>query len=117
MTTKFWFTTNANRGIGAEIAKAALTADTFLPAKASVCSWPSPKSESLCLCAASRRQLQNLVSATPSQDAEPRRLPSLTFTPSGPLVYQWQINRRSMMIRPEPLPNTNGGCLANRADL
>jgi hypothetical protein len=31
--TKFWFTTNANRGIGAEITKAALVADTFFPAK------------------------------------------------------------------------------------
>ena len=35
----------------------------------------------------------DLVTAPSMQDVEPRRLPSVAFTPSGPLVYQWQKNR------------------------
>jgi hypothetical protein len=38
MVTKVWFITGANRGIGAEIAKAALAAGTSLPTQASVAS-------------------------------------------------------------------------------
>src|ERR1700693_1403292 len=32
------------------------------------------------------------------QDIEPRCLPSVAFTPSGLLVYQWQTIRRSTII-------------------
>jgi hypothetical protein len=75
MTIKACFLTDANR---AEIAMAALVVGTSLPTQASVASWPSLKGEYV----------------------EPRSLPSVAFTPGGPLVYLWQKDSR-FPIRPE----------------
>ena len=100
MAKKSCLITGANDGIGAEIAMAALAVGTSLPTQASVASWPSLKGESRCFCAASRTWLLDSVTAPSMQDVEPRCLPSIAFTPSGPLVYQWQKDRRSQ-IRPE----------------
>jgi hypothetical protein len=97
MTTKNCFFTDANR---AEISMVALAVGTSLPTQASVASWPSLKGESGCFCVASHTWLLDLVTAPSMQDVEPRCLPSVAFTPSGPLVYQWQKDRRSP-IRPE----------------
>jgi AraC-like DNA-binding protein len=83
---------------------------TSLPTQGLVASWPSlncgvsmrsPES-SIVLAAAVKGKsrsfrvtagtgLLDLFTATPMQDAGPRCLPSVTFTPSGPLVYRWQI--------------------------
>ena len=97
MTTKNCFFTDANR---AEISMVALAVGTSLPTQASVASRPSLKGESRCFCVASHTWLLDLVTAPSMQDVEPRCLPSVAFTPSGPLVYQWQKDRRSP-IRPE----------------
>ncbi len=84
MTTKACFLTDANR---AEIAMAASVVGTSLPNQASVASWSSLKGEYV----------------------EPRCLPSVAFTPGGPLVYLWQKDSRSP-IRPEaPRSTTVGG--------
>ena len=77
----------------AEIARAALAVDTSLPTQTSAASWPSPKGES-------HRWLVDLVAAPSMEDVEPRRLPSVAFTTSGPLVYQWQKNRSEAFCRP-----------------
>jgi len=87
MPTKTCFFTDANR---AEISMAALVVDTSLPTQASVASWLSLKGELRCFCAAPHTWLLDLVTAPSMQDVEPRCLPSVAFTPSGPLVYQWQ---------------------------
>jgi len=79
MVKKSCFMTGAHGGIGAEIARAALAVGASLPTQASVASWPSPNGESRCFL----------------QDVELRSPPSIAFTPSGPLVYQWQKDRRS----------------------
>jgi hypothetical protein len=83
----------ANHGIGAEIARAALAVGTSLPTQTSAVSWPSPKGES-------HRWLVDLVTASSMEDVEPCRPPSVAFTPSGPLVYQWQKNRSEAFCRP-----------------
>ncbi len=93
MAKTICFVTCANHGICAEIARAALAVGTSLPTQTSAASWPSPKGES-------QRWLVNLVNAPLMQDAEPRRLPSVAFTPSGPLVYQWQKSRSEAFCRP-----------------
>ena len=83
----------ANHGIGAEIAGAAFALGTSLPTQTSAASWPSPAGES-------HGWLVDLVTAPSMQDIEPRRLSSVAFTPSGPLVYQWQKNRSEAFCRP-----------------
>jgi hypothetical protein len=85
MAKTICFMTCAHHGIGVEIARAALALGTSLPTQTSAVSWPSPKGES-------RRWLVDLVTASSMEDVEPRRLPSVAFTPSGPLVYKWQKN-------------------------
>jgi hypothetical protein len=84
---------------------------TSLPTQASVASWPSvngavstqssatsivlaaAEGESHSFLAAARTCLRDLFTPPPStQDLERRCLPSVAFTPGGPLVYQWQID-------------------------
>jgi hypothetical protein len=50
-------------------------------------------SDSRSLWATARTRVLYLFTALSVRDAEPRCVPSAAFTPSGPLVYQWQINR------------------------
>jgi hypothetical protein len=83
----------AHHGTGDEIARAALAVGTSLPSQTSVAPWPSPKGQS-------HGWLVDLVTAPSRQDVEPCRLPSVAFTPSGPLVYQWQKNRSEAFYRP-----------------
>jgi hypothetical protein len=64
---------------------------TSCPAQASVASWQSPKGESRSFWATARTWLLDLFTAPSMRDVEPRCLPAVAFTPSGPLVYQWQI--------------------------
>jgi hypothetical protein len=87
------FMTCAHHGIGAEIARAALAVGTSLPTQTSAASWPSPKGES-------HRWPVDLVTAPSMEDVEPRQLPSVAFTPSGPLVYQWRKNSSEAFCRP-----------------
>ena len=93
MAKTICFMTCAHHGIGAEIARAALAVGTSLPTQTPAASWPSPKGES-------HRWLVDLVTAPTLQDLEPRRLPSVALTPSGPLVYQWQKNWSEAFCRP-----------------
>jgi hypothetical protein len=93
MAKTICFMTCAHHGIGAEVARAALSVGTSLPVQTSATSWPSPKGES-------HRWLVDLVTAPSMEDVERRQLPSVAFTPSGPLVYQWQKNRSGAFCRP-----------------
>ena len=80
-----------------------------LPTRASVASWPSlnggvlmrspgspivlaaaAKGKSRNFWAAAHTWLLDLFTAPPMPEVEPRRLPSVAFTPSGPLVYEWE---------------------------
>ena len=94
MAKTICFMTCAHHGIGgAEIARAALVLGTSLTTQTSVASWSSPKGES-------DRWLVDLVTGPSIEDVEARRLPSVAFTPSGPLVYQWQKNRSEAFCCP-----------------
>jgi hypothetical protein len=93
MAKTICFMTCAHHGIGDEIARAVLAVGTSLPSQTSDASWPSPKGES-------QGWLVDLVTAPSMQEVEPRRLPSVVFTPSGPFVYQWQKNRSEAFCRP-----------------
>jgi hypothetical protein len=64
-----------------------------------VASWPSLKGESRSFEARSRTWLMNLLTAPSMRDVEPRCLPSVAFTPSGPLVYRWQIDHSAAQDR------------------
>jgi hypothetical protein len=99
--------TGANDGIGAKIAMAALAVGISFPTKASVTSGSSLKGKSRCCCAASRTGHLDLVTAPSMQDIVEICLPSVAFTPGGPLVYQWQKEGRSP-IRAET-PSTYDG--------
>ena len=70
------------------------------PTQALVASWSSLKARSRCFCVASRTWLPDFVTAPSMQEVEPSRLPSIAFAPGGPLVYQWQVDRRSTIIKP-----------------
>ena len=91
---------------------------TSLPTKTSVASWPSlnggvsmrspatsivlaapVKGESRSFWATARTWLLDLFTAPSMRDVEPRYLPSVAFTPSGPLVYQWRIDRSNAQDR------------------
>ena len=82
---------------------------TSLPTQASVASWPSlnggvsmrspespivlaaaAKGKSRSFWAAAHTWLLDLFTAPPMPEVEPRRVPSVAFTPSGPLVYEWE---------------------------
>jgi hypothetical protein len=84
---------------------------TSLPTQASVASWPSlngavstqssvtsivlaaaVQGESHSFLATARTWLRDLFTPPSTQDLERRCLPSIAFTPGGPLVYQWQID-------------------------
>jgi len=83
---------------------------TSLPTQASVASWPSlnvavstqSSATSIVLVAAvqgesdsflaTARRLRDLFTPPSTQDLERRCLPSVAFTPGGPLVYQWQMD-------------------------
>jgi hypothetical protein len=95
MAKTICFMTCANHGIKVEIARAALAVGTSLPTQTSTASWPSPQGEL-------HRWLVDWVTAPSMEDAEPRPLPSVAFTPSGPLVYQWQKIRSEAFCRPQP---------------
>ena len=76
--------TGANKGIGLQIAKN-LSAHGFILVENQVISM---------------RPRMPVTRTTPEQmraefvrDGEPRCLPSVAFTPSGPLVYQWRDAR------------------------
>ena len=90
---------------------------TSLPTQASVASWPSlngavstqssatsivlavaVQGESHSFLATARTWLRDLFTPPSTQDLERRCLPSVAFTPGGPLVYQWQID---LSIAPE----------------
>jgi hypothetical protein len=90
---------------------------TSLPTQASVASWPSlnvavstqssatsivlvaaVQGESDSFLATARTWLRDLFTPPSTQDLERRCLPSVAFTPGGPLVYQWQISSLSFMI-------------------
>jgi hypothetical protein len=66
---------------------------TSWPTQASVASWASLEGESRSFWATARTWLLELFTSALTRDVEPRCLPSVAFTPSGPLVYQWQIHR------------------------
>ena len=42
--------------------------------------------------ATARTRLRDLFTPASTQDLERRYLPSVAFTPAGPLVYKWQID-------------------------
>jgi hypothetical protein len=83
---------------------------TSLPTQASVASWLSlngvstqssattivlaeaVQGESHSLLATARTWLWDLFTSPSTQDLERRYLPSVAFTPAGPLVYKWQID-------------------------
>ena len=48
------------------------------------------KGKSRSFWAASHMLLLDFFTASPMPEVEPRRLPSVAFTPSGPLVYEWE---------------------------
>jgi len=91
---------------------------TSLPTQTSVASWPSlnggvsmrspatfivpaaaVKRESRSFWATARTWLLDLFTAPSVRDVEPRCPPSVDFTPTGPLVYQWQIDRSTAQDR------------------
>ena len=78
---------------------------TSWPTQASVASWASLEGESRSFWATARTWLLELFTSALTRDVEPRCLPSVAFTPSGPLVYQWQIHRSTAQdgvpLRPE----------------
>jgi len=85
---------------------------TSWPTQASVASWQSLKGESRSFWATARTWLLDLFTAPSMRDVEPRCLPSVAFTPSGPLVYQWQIALRKIDkfyvkydLAPSPCPS------------
>jgi hypothetical protein len=57
------------------------------------------KGESRNFWATARTWLLTLFTPTSIRDVEPRWLPSVVFTPSGLLVYQWQIDRSTAQDR------------------
>jgi hypothetical protein len=89
---------------------------TSLPTQASVASWLSlngavstqfsatsivlaaaVQGESHSFLATARRWLRDLF--TPPSTQERRYLPSVAFTPAGPLVYKWQIDLSTVSDR------------------
>src|SRR5271165_4341346 len=92
---------------------------TSLPTQASVASWLSlngavstqssatsivlaaavlaaaVQGESHSFLATARTWLRDLCTPPSTQDLERRYLPSVAFTPAGPLVYKWQIDLRT----------------------
>jgi hypothetical protein len=78
---------------------------TSWPTQASVASWASLEGESRSFWATARTWLLELFTSALTRDVEPRCQPSVAFTPSGPLVYQWQIHRSTAQdgvpLRPE----------------
>jgi hypothetical protein len=84
---------------------------TSLPTQASIASWPllngavstQSSATSIVLAAAVQNEshtflatactwLRYLFTPPSTQDLERRCLPTVAFTPGGPLVYQWQID-------------------------
>ena len=49
--------------------------------------------------ATARTWLRALFTPASTQDLERRYLPSVAFTPAGPLVYKWQIDRSQHCAR------------------
>ncbi len=83
---------------------------TSWPTQASVASWASLEGESRSFWATARTWLLELFTSALTRDVEPRCLPSVAFTPSGPLVYQWQIHRSTAQ---DGVPlSTNGRYIA-----
>src|SRR5262249_50329146 len=93
---------------------------TSLPTQASAASWPSlnhgasmrPPESSIVLAAAVKGEsrsfwamahtwLLDLFNAPSMREVEARCVPSVAFTPSGPLVYQRQIDRSTAQLRRE----------------
>src|SRR5258705_3273276 len=100
MAKKSCLITDANDGIGAEIAMAALAVGTSLPTQASVASWPIAQRRIALLL----RCVTHLASGLGYCTLNARRRTALSaldrFYAHRALVYQWQKDRRSQ-IRPE----------------
>lgn len=60
-----------------------------------------------------RKWLRDLFTPALTRDVEPRCLPSVAFTPSGPLVYQWRIDRSAAQLQRDNRqgPELQGGSL------
>jgi len=76
--------TGANKGIGLQIAKN-LSAHGFTPGE--------NQGVSRNFWAVTYTWLLDLFTAPSMRDGEPRFMPSVAFTPSGPLVYRWRDAR------------------------
>ena len=61
------------------------------------------KGKSRSFWAAAHAWLLDLFTAPPMPEVEPRRLPSVAFTPSGPLVYEWETYSDRMGHKAERL--------------
>lgn len=64
---------------------------THGPAQAAIPFYPSLSGESCRLRWMAPRRLMNLLVVPSMPDRQPSRLPSLILTPSGPLVYFWEL--------------------------
>ena len=65
---------------------------TYWSGQATVPFLPSRSGESCRVRWMTPRRLMVLLTVPSIGDIQPRRLPSLIFTPGGPLAYQWPID-------------------------
>jgi NAD(P)-dependent dehydrogenase (short-subunit alcohol dehydrogenase family) len=110
MATKAWLITGAPRGMGAEIAKAALVDGNQVVAagrkpeavtkpQAALAALMPIKGKSRNFLTTARTWLRDVSTPGSIRDVDPRCLPSVVFTSTGPLVYQWQFDRSTARDR------------------